>query len=98
MCTYNNSPVDNDCSDFQAGSNIRSKAKNKKLSETAVFGATCRHDYPQKFFSLKHGERLGYAVYLMKLLLNENNGQKMHVSYDIACLLKKHLQMTIKGR
>ncbi|CAG2236403.1 unnamed protein product [Mytilus edulis] len=81
-----------DCSDFQAGSNIRSKAKNKKLSETAVFGATCRHDYPQKFFSLKHGERLGYAVYLMKLLLNDNNGQKMHVSYDIACLLKKHLQ------
>ncbi|XP_052086482.1 uncharacterized protein LOC127723773 [Mytilus californianus] len=92
MCTYNNSPVDNDCSDFQAGSNIRSKAKNKKLSETAVFGATCRHDYPQKFFSLKHGERLGYAVYLIKLLLNENNEQKMHVSYDIACLLKKHLQ------
>lgn len=57
-----------------------------------MFGATCRHDYPQKFFSLKHGERLGYAVFLIKLLLNQNNGQKIHVSYDIACLLKKHLQ------
>ncbi|XP_076099472.1 uncharacterized protein LOC143068950 isoform X2 [Mytilus galloprovincialis] len=81
-----------ECSDFQAGNDLRSKAKNKKLSETAVFGATSRHDYPQKFFSLKHGEKLGYAVFLIELLLSANKDKHLHISYDIACLLKRHLE------
>ncbi|CAG2209726.1 unnamed protein product [Mytilus edulis] len=89
---YNTPKIEKDCSDFQAGNDIRSKAKNNKLSETAVFGATCRHDFPQKFFSLKHGEKLGYAVFLLELLLKKNSDRQMHISYDIACLLKKHLE------
>jgi len=44
------------CNQFQAGSNLRSKIKSKKLDETALFGAGCRHEVPLKFFSLKRGE------------------------------------------
>ncbi|XP_071180734.1 uncharacterized protein [Mytilus edulis] len=92
ISSYGSLKVDKECSDFQAGNDIRSKSKNQKLSETAVFGATCRHDFPQKFFSLKHGERLGYAVFLIQLLLKENKNDKIHVSYDIACMLKRHIE------
>ena len=46
-----------DCSNFQAGDNLRSKQKTKKLDETALFGVACRHGFPYKFCSLKHGER-----------------------------------------
>ncbi|XP_052063025.1 uncharacterized protein LOC127702761 [Mytilus californianus] len=89
---YDTPKIEKECSDFQAGNDLRSKAKNKKLSGTAVFGATCRHDYPQKFFSLKHGEKLGYAVFLIELLLSANKDKHLHISYDIACLLKRHLE------
>jgi hypothetical protein len=44
------------CNNFQAGSNLRSKVKTKKLDETAIFGAGCRHEVPLRFFSLKRGE------------------------------------------
>ena len=27
------------------------------LDETAVFGSICRHEFPQRFLSMKHGER-----------------------------------------
>lgn len=83
-----------DCSEFQAGSNVRSKNKNKKLSETAVFGSTCRHEYPKYFFSLRHGERLGYSVYLLKKLIEEkgDDSNPVHIMYDIACTLDSHLK------
>lgn len=42
-----------ECSDFQAGNSLRSKVKNSKLSETAVFGSVCRHEFPQSFFGLR---------------------------------------------
>lgn len=45
------------CNNFQAGSSLRSKIKTKKLDETAIFGAGCRHEVPIKFFSLKRGEQ-----------------------------------------
>ncbi|XP_062616844.1 uncharacterized protein LOC134278551, partial [Saccostrea cucullata] len=83
-----------DCSNFQAGDTLRSKNKNAKLSEKAVFGATCRHDFPQKFFSLKHGERLGYAIFLLEMFKEQHSGKSVHISYDIACILKKHLEKT----
>ncbi|XP_025112708.1 uncharacterized protein LOC112575228 isoform X1 [Pomacea canaliculata] len=82
-----------DCSDFQAGSN-RSKSRTEKLDETAVFGCACsRHEFPHRFFSLKHGERLGYAVYLMEKLLQEHP-HKISIMYDIACVLSAHLKKT----
>ena len=36
---------------------MRSRHRYKALSETAVFGRGCRHEFPKKFLSLKHGER-----------------------------------------
>lgn len=46
-----------DCNQFQAGTNLRSKIKSNKLDETAVFGCACRHEVPKKCFSLKRGEQ-----------------------------------------
>ncbi|XP_053401436.1 uncharacterized protein LOC123527517 [Mercenaria mercenaria] len=89
--------IDSGCSEFQAGSNIRAKNKNKKLSETAVFGSACRHEYPKYFFSLKHGERLCYSIFLLQKLMEEcGSDDKICIMYDIACSLKRHL--LIHGR
>ena len=46
-----------DCSDFQAGSEIRSKGRYEGLDETAVCGLNCKHGIPIKFLNLKGGER-----------------------------------------
>ena len=35
---------------------IRSKGKNKLYDEKGVFGHVCRHDVPQAFLDIKHGE------------------------------------------
>lgn len=83
-----------ECSDFQAGNSLRSKVKNSKLSETAVFGSVCRHEFPQSIFSLRHGERLGYPIYMTKHFLEKQSTSdtKIHITYDIACLLAKHIK------
>ncbi|XP_028417790.1 uncharacterized protein LOC114542444 isoform X2 [Dendronephthya gigantea] len=83
-----------DCSDFKAGDVLRSASQFKALDETAVFGSACRHGFPKQFLSLKHGERIGYAVWLIKKIANDNDGRniEMKIMYDIACLLKRHLQ------
>lgn len=83
-----------DCSNFQAGNNIRSKRKTNKLSVTGVFGMSCRHEYPKLFLNMCHGERLGYAVMLLDKILQESNGKELdvHIVYDIACVLKRHLE------
>lgn len=39
--------------------------------------------------------RLGYAVFLIQLLLKENKNDKIHVSYDIACMLKRHIEVCV---
>jgi hypothetical protein len=49
--------IANDCSDFLAGSIMRSAVRYKSLDETAVFGYMCRHEFPGQFLNLKHGER-----------------------------------------
>ena len=46
-----------DCNDFLAGSMLRSAVRYRALDETAVFGASCRHEFPLLFLNLKHGER-----------------------------------------
>ena len=46
-----------DCSNFHAGSKIRSDLADKKLDVKGVFGVVCRHDVPQFFCDLLHGER-----------------------------------------
>lgn len=45
------------CADFLAGSMIRSKSRYSALSETAIFGRACRHEFPKRFINMKHGER-----------------------------------------
>ena len=55
-CDFLSMVFQESCNNFQAGSNLRSKVKTKKLDETAIFGAGCRHEVPLRFFSLKRGE------------------------------------------
>ena len=48
------------CSQYRAGEItdcIRSKGRNERYDEKAVFGRICRHGFPKGFISLKHGER-----------------------------------------
>ncbi|XP_064633909.1 uncharacterized protein LOC135491738 [Lineus longissimus] len=85
-------PKTQDCSDFKAGSNIRSRKRHEKLDETAVFGASCRHDFPLIMFSLKHGERLAYAVFLLKQLLETVGPHQLFVMYDVVCMLETHIK------
>ncbi|XP_076807972.1 uncharacterized protein LOC143451370 isoform X1 [Clavelina lepadiformis] len=84
-----------DCSNFQAGSLIRSKKKSTKLDVKGVFGACCRHEFPKMFLDMKHGERLGYAVWILNQLLSSNKNLK--ICYDIACKLRSHLQVDLKS-
>lgn len=46
------------CADFLAGSTLRSKSRYAALSETAIFGRACRHEFPKRILNMKHGERL----------------------------------------
>ena len=48
---------------FLAGNMLRSAGRYKALDETAVFGFSCRHEFPKKFISLKHGERYDFKSY-----------------------------------
>ncbi|PIK38812.1 hypothetical protein BSL78_24347 [Apostichopus japonicus] len=81
------------CSNFQASDHLRTKNRSKKVDETGVFGAVCRHEMPIKFFSLKQGERLGNAVFLIKHLLEgKPEERKLYILYDIACKLQAHLK------
>ncbi|KAI8493444.1 hypothetical protein Bbelb_288410 [Branchiostoma belcheri] len=88
-----------DCSNFQAGSRLRSKNKQKKLDVTGVFGAACRHEMPLAFLNMSHGERLGYPVYMIQklLMLKEDSNVRLKVVYDIACVLQKHLSNPRNG-
>ncbi|XP_066912363.1 uncharacterized protein [Clytia hemisphaerica] len=94
MESYDDTLKTKDCSNFQAGNNLRSKRKTKKLSVTGVFGMSCRHEFPKLFLNMQHGERLGYAVLLLDQILNDTEKKRLdvHIIYDIACVLKSHLQ------
>ena len=45
------------CHHFLAGDALRSKSRYAALDETAVFGSICKHEFPQRFINLKHGEQ-----------------------------------------
>jgi len=55
---------------------------------------SCRHEFPKLFLNMQHGERLGYAVLLLDQILNDTEKKRLdvHIIYDIACVLKSHLQ------
>ncbi|XP_019631852.1 PREDICTED: uncharacterized protein LOC109475592 [Branchiostoma belcheri] len=83
-----------DCSHFKAGQCLRSKTQQQKLDITGVFGSVCRHNIPQKFLNMFHGERFGYPVYLIRSLLREASPQniRLKIIYDVACSLEAHLR------
>ncbi|XP_066264562.1 uncharacterized protein [Branchiostoma lanceolatum] len=87
---------DEDCNNFKAGNSIRSQTKQSKLDVTGVFGSVCRHEIPRRFLNMRHGERLGYPVLLIKRLLSEVEGTevKLNIIYDISCVLESHLIKT----
>jgi hypothetical protein len=39
--------------------------------------------------------RLGYIVYMIQQLIYHNEQKKLHVFYDIACVLKSHLEVKL---
>ncbi|XP_066300410.1 uncharacterized protein [Branchiostoma lanceolatum] len=84
-----------DCSHFKAGQCLRSKTQQQKLDVTGVFGSVCRHNIPQKFLNMFHGERFGYPVYLIKHLLSQARPRniQLKIIYDVACSLEAHLRM-----
>eukprot|EP00794_Sanderia_malayensis_P002560 gene2560-2957_t len=85
-----------DCSDFDAESTASENlVRNKLFDIKAVFGSVCCHEFPLKFINLKHGERIAYPVMLIKEQLEGilmKPDLQLHVSYDIACILKRHLE------
>eukprot|EP00795_Rhopilema_esculentum_P007287 gene7287-12983_t len=89
---------ENPCNQYKAGEitdSIRSKGKNAKYDEKAVLGRICRHGHPKGFISLKHGERIAYAVYELKRMVEPYKSSpevKLKCMYDIACILDVHLQ------
>ncbi|XP_065068720.1 uncharacterized protein LOC135694019 [Rhopilema esculentum] len=83
-------PKHGDCSNFRSGADsLRSKLQYKKLDITGVFGCSCKHDIPGCFLNMKHGERLGYPVYILQAFLEkfENSNVSFGIVYDISCLL-----------
>ena len=46
-----------ECNQFLAGDALRSKLRYKALDETGVIGVVCRHEFPFKLYSMRHGER-----------------------------------------
>eukprot|EP00795_Rhopilema_esculentum_P005200 gene5200-336_t len=91
--------TENTCNQYKAGeieTSLRSKGKNKRYDEKAVFGRICRHGFPKGFISLKHGERIAYAVYELKRMVEpymDSGNVKLKCMYDIACILKRHLEV-----
>lgn len=81
-----------DCHNFLAGDAMRSSTRYQALDETALFGASCHHEFPSLFCNLKHGERLSYAVYLIDKLLDKHHDTEVYIMYDVACTLKKYLK------
>ena len=45
------------CNEFLTGHALRSQSRFSALSETAVMGVVCRHEFPLCFINLFHGER-----------------------------------------
>eukprot|EP00794_Sanderia_malayensis_P013416 gene13416-14792_t len=89
--------VNKDRSKFNAGSATSEILNRNKLFDIkAVFGSFCRHEFPNTFMNLKHGERIAYHVLLIKEKLEECAEKprlQLHFTYDIACMSKKHLMV-----
>jgi hypothetical protein len=45
-----------------------------KLDVRSVFGSVCRHEYPLRFFDMKHGERLDCVVARISIVRHYTQG------------------------
>ncbi|XP_065891624.1 uncharacterized protein [Dysidea avara] len=82
-----------ECNEFLAGNVLRTKFRYSALDETGVIGIACRHEHPYSFYSLRHGERISYIVYALEKLKEQcSNQSAVYLLYDVACILKRHLQ------
>ena len=54
--------IPQECNQFLAGDALRSKSRYHRLDETGVVGVVCRHEFPYKMLSLRHGERFGIQI------------------------------------
>ncbi|XP_041481377.1 uncharacterized protein LOC121428660 isoform X2 [Lytechinus variegatus] len=83
------------CSQFKAGTLLRTKKKADALDVKGVFGAVCRHGFPLAMLNMFQGESLAYSVCMIEhLKATLPEGITMHVAYDIACQLTAHLKKT----
>lgn len=73
-----------ECSDFQAGSVIRSKGRYVALDETAVFGIACKHAFPWRFINVKGGERLVHKIMMKADVLDSSHS--LEYSHDLTNL------------
>ena len=55
-----------ECNEFLAGHALRSQSRFSALSETAVMGVVCRHEFPLCFINLFHGERYHKSISYIK--------------------------------
>eukprot|EP00794_Sanderia_malayensis_P012458 gene12458-13746_t len=91
--------LDKECNQFQADggtSLIHSKGRNHMFDEKEPFGCVRRHEFPTRFLNIKHGERFGYAIYLLEQLMDStvNTDIKKNVVYDIGFKLEQHVEIT----
>ena len=70
------------CSDFLAGDSLRSSRRYHALDETALFGCTCRHEYPRLFINLRHGERSVFVQFT-----TTGNDLSSHVCFSLAYIV-----------
>lgn len=49
--------IHQECNQFLAADVLRSRSRFKALDETGVIGLACRHEFPYRFYNLRHGER-----------------------------------------
>lgn len=58
-----------DCHEFLAGNAMRSSTRFRALDETALYGVSCRHEFPTLFCNLIHGERYVSTYYAQSCML-----------------------------
>ncbi|XP_028416121.1 uncharacterized protein LOC114539705 [Dendronephthya gigantea] len=94
VANYQDKSSESDCNNFLAGNALRSNQRFAGLDETGIFGRACRHEFPKAFVNLKHGERISYAVWLIKEMVSKTKEANVSykVLYDISCILHRHLQ------
>ena len=86
-----------DCSNFNAVMHAKRTNKEKHLDTTALINLVCRHEISLRTGLLMHGERYGYALYMLLLvcgLWGKEKDERKVVGwlYDISCQFERYLE------